>query len=399
MEAFMDENELSQSVALLLQHSAGIIKKYDERYRQTGLKYNIFKIARISEKEVIMCRVIADLLNPKGSHYKGDLYLKSFLDVVSPKKGVVSAKIDSLKKLNTAKAKVITEYSTDAKRRIDIVISDDNVFIPIEAKIWAGEQKDQVKDYAEYSRKKNKSENVPVLFLTLDGKDSETAKKDEYVSISFKEDIVSWLEQCLNKTETEKTPPIHEVIKQLLSAIKSILGETEDNKMNKEITEIISQSKETLLAAAAIKTAVEGLDGKTKEIFSDGIYKAVCEALPNAKWLPNEEGWDSIFIPIRHDDYSLWINYDWKLIQLAIENKKDAHSPEAEKLVDKMSELFGGENEKGASDVWTNYRVRFPGLEGSDDVDYLYDLYLQYAKKGDEVAKRIIEIVNELEKV
>jgi hypothetical protein len=307
--------------------------------------------------------------------------------------------MDIQAKLNTAKAKVITEYSTDAQRRIDIVISDGNVFIPVEVKIWAGEQKDQVKDYAEYSHKKNKNENVPVLFLTLDGKDSETAQKDKYVSISFKEDIVSWLERCLKETETENTPPIHEVIKQLLSAIKSILGETEDNEMNKDITEIISQSKETLLAAAAIKTAVEGLDGKTRELFLGGILEAVKKSLNNAVGLDSGDGWNAIYIPIRHDDYSLWINYDWKLIQLAFENKKDARSPEAEQLVKKMSELFGGENEKEASAVWTTYRARFPGLEGSDDVNYLYDLYLLYSKKGDEVAKRIIEIVNELEKV
>ena len=127
--------------ANLLQGSTDIIRIYDEKYRKTGLKYNVFKIARIYEKEVIMCRIIADLLNPKGSHYKGDLYLKLFWETVSPK-------IENAPKLDTPNAKVTTEYSIDARRRIDIAIEDGTVFIPIEVKIKAGEQGDYRADNA-----------------------------------------------------------------------------------------------------------------------------------------------------------------------------------------------------------------------------------------------------------
>lgn len=42
-------------------------------------EYNIFNVLEINEKEVIMCRLLADLLDPEGQHGCGILFLKSFL--------------------------------------------------------------------------------------------------------------------------------------------------------------------------------------------------------------------------------------------------------------------------------------------------------------------------------
>ena len=41
--------------------------------------YNVFHILGISAKEVIMCRFLADLLNPEGQHGCGISFLKSFM--------------------------------------------------------------------------------------------------------------------------------------------------------------------------------------------------------------------------------------------------------------------------------------------------------------------------------
>jgi len=84
--------------------------------------------------------------------------------------------------LDTANTKVTTEHRTNENRHIDIVIEDDKTFISIEVKIGAGEQKDQIKDYAQYTRKKNENRHVPVLYLTLDGHKSKTAADTDYVA-------------------------------------------------------------------------------------------------------------------------------------------------------------------------------------------------------------------------
>ena len=41
--------------------------------------YNIFSVLQIQSKEVLICRMIADLLNPRGQHGAGAEYLKIFL--------------------------------------------------------------------------------------------------------------------------------------------------------------------------------------------------------------------------------------------------------------------------------------------------------------------------------
>jgi hypothetical protein len=91
-----------------LKQCLDIQKKFQETDKETGQAYNIFKITGIYYKEVIMCRVIANLLNPKGSHHKGDIYLKLFIDTLPE-----DPCFNDYRKLDTEKAHVGKEYHTD----------------------------------------------------------------------------------------------------------------------------------------------------------------------------------------------------------------------------------------------------------------------------------------------
>lgn len=52
------------------------MKKYKEIFEKTGENFNIFKILRIETEEVFThSRFLCELLNPKGSHGKGSLFL------------------------------------------------------------------------------------------------------------------------------------------------------------------------------------------------------------------------------------------------------------------------------------------------------------------------------------
>jgi hypothetical protein len=53
------EQTLERNAARLLDGVTGIVKDFEERWRKTGEKYNIFKVAGIARKEVIMCRVLS----------------------------------------------------------------------------------------------------------------------------------------------------------------------------------------------------------------------------------------------------------------------------------------------------------------------------------------------------
>ena len=93
-------------------------------------------------------------------------------------------------------AVVTTEYLIDRERRIDIVIELGQRFIPIEVKIYAGEQKSQCYDYYTFARTKDK--NAKVVYLTLSGYfpskyskelDGRCVPDEDIVCISFKDDI------------------------------------------------------------------------------------------------------------------------------------------------------------------------------------------------------------------
>jgi len=52
----------------------------------------------------------------------------------------------------------------------------------------------------------------------------------QVTAISFSDDILNWLEKCLEQKETIKIAPIREVILQYMSAIRSFTNQMEDEK-------------------------------------------------------------------------------------------------------------------------------------------------------------------------
>lgn len=149
--------------------------------------YNIFKVMGIEYNEVIVCRFIGNLLNPKGSHGLAAEPLKQFIYNVLE---------DEISEENFEKATVVCEKHTDDNRRIDIVIYLPDKIYPIEVKIWAIDQNNQLEDYYRYCF--GKSEKDKIYYLTPYGwKPSDKSKgklHDNQIScISFSEHIKKWL--------------------------------------------------------------------------------------------------------------------------------------------------------------------------------------------------------------
>ena len=67
--------------------------------------YNIFSVLGIQGKEVLTCRFLADLMNPRGQHGQGAAFLRLFLDEV------LRMPVSSDEELNHAV--VTTEYLID----------------------------------------------------------------------------------------------------------------------------------------------------------------------------------------------------------------------------------------------------------------------------------------------
>lgn len=259
----MSEGVVYVEVSLLLTNISSITKTYELIKQHTGGHFNVFRIARIDQLEVVVCRVLHDLLNPKGSHCQGDVFLKEFIPVL----GVEFTDLDY------KTVQVYREYLIDEARRIDLYIKAVNFDIPIEVKIHALDQKNQCSDYFKYAR------NSKMIYLTKFGVEPTGGSLgelsvDNVLCLSFAVDIVDWLERCLQVHSIIKVASIREVLLQLIDAIKSFTNQIGDEEMN-DIEQLISGNSESmksaLLVIEGVKKSRVGLLKKLFQAFEDGI--------------------------------------------------------------------------------------------------------------------------------
>lgn len=255
------------SVKFLLSDIAHISEKHDLINKNIGAYFNVFDILGVSYDEVSICKFIYELINPKGSHYQGYLYLKLFIENVLHM---------NFSDYEYKKAIVCKEHVIKNERRIDLTIDIADKKIPIEVKIYAKDQNRQCFDYYKFYAK-----NSNVFYLTLDGKAPSKGSAEgltengndgyeEVSQISFERDILNWLNQCISQTETVKIAPIRETILQFIGVVRSMTNQLEQGKEH-EIVNLISSSKENMKNALEIK--------KSLEICNKNMIKKVLSAL------------------------------------------------------------------------------------------------------------------------
>lgn len=188
-------------------------------------KFNIFQVAKIWKSEEIHTSVIAELINPQSAfHDKGAVFLDKFLlwigrPLFSP---------EEREKLRNAK--VETEVPTREGRRIDLVISTDSLYLPFEVKIWAGDQKEQLRDYYKFAQEEAGRRNLNVAgiyYLTPDGREPsrqsrEGLSDDQICRLSFQGHILRWLEDCMG--EPDIPSDVLEIMRQLYDNISGRPG-------------------------------------------------------------------------------------------------------------------------------------------------------------------------------
>lgn len=215
--------------------------------------HNIFHTLGIDANEVIMCRFLADLWNPEGAHGYGTLFLKSFLRQVLHEDRICDKLL--------AHTDVVTEYVIEQNRRIDIVIRNARFFIPIEVKIYAGEQKGQCFDYASYGEGLN--HGIRLVYLTRFGTvPSEYSRKqadgpevlstDHILCISWEHDICGWLTGLLSQLKE----PLASIIMEYIDAIHGFADGREARMMNQTM-ELLYESADHFHAGIQIEKTMK----------------------------------------------------------------------------------------------------------------------------------------------
>lgn len=230
--------------------------------RRRGEAFNVFKVCGVNHYENLHSAIIAEWLDPFGSHGQNDLFLSLFLRC---------SVNDFADGFCSSKASVFTEYSTD-EGRLDILIEDHaGRAVIIENKIYAGDQDAQLKRYERFAQTKYLTGNFRLLYLTLDGVEAseQSGKGVDYEPISYKGTVLSWLEACLESVYDK--PLLRESMIQYRNLIKQLTGQDMDKTVEKEL---VAEMIRTPQAVAAILQAYPAWE---KEVLETKLFKPLEE--------------------------------------------------------------------------------------------------------------------------
>tara|TARA_R110002072_G_scaffold7503_2_gene40607 strand:- start:362128 stop:363405 length:1278 start_codon:yes stop_codon:yes gene_type:complete len=347
----MQEKISIEKTAQLLKRAKQIIRD-EERIRELkGEDFNIFSIlgAEFYENSTHSA-FIAELLNPRGSHHKGSQFLRLFLSKVLKEHGMLKLRdIESSdytnaflnNKVYVFKEKHIGHIDEQLQTggRIDILLKSGIHNITIENKINAKDQKHQLVRYFNYE-----TENNLVFYLTLDGKSPEdyskgALKEKNFKCISYKDDIRTWIEECIMHAYNE--PILRESLKQYLILIKKITHQMEDQAQEK-MYNLISDNLKT--ASAIYHNYLHAKD-EIKKRFRKKVFE--------------------LLVPVA-EKHNLDINYgapiDSKFSQIWL-LQKNLENPALRFAVESFS---GNHNDNGQGRMFYGLIVRNPD-EGIDD--------------------------------
>ena len=195
---------------------------------EDSLRFNLLSIIEKDRDEAhVHSKVIYNLLSQDWGKKDKETFLTLFLKEI----GIEDDNIyDKNWEVTREKA-----FDLDTiKGRLDFEIKSKDCIYIIEMKIDAGDQPEQLIRYQEFAKEQHKK--YKIFYLTLDGHNAskksigeeenlEENQKVEYTNISFKEEILNWLENCLKLVEGKENKLA--CINQYIASINKILGEKE----------------------------------------------------------------------------------------------------------------------------------------------------------------------------
>ena len=222
-------------------------KSKDYLYEDSS-RYNLLSIIEKDRDEAhVHSKVIYSLLSQNWGKIDKETFLTLFLKEIG-----IEDEIIYNEKWEVSREKV---FDLDTiKGRLDFEIKSKDYIYIIEMKIDAGDQPEQLMRYQKFAKEQHKK--YKIFYLTLDGHNAskksigeeenlEENQKVEYINISFKEEILNWLGNCLKLVEGKENKST--CINQYIASINKILGEK-----NTKIKDNILKSVENIKYAISL---------------------------------------------------------------------------------------------------------------------------------------------------
>jgi hypothetical protein len=190
------KNFLSQIVAMLPAFRA-VERQLDKNNGRRFLASALF-----DPNENASSRILADLLDPNGSHGQEDIFLRLFISIFLP---------DWEDTFQYGKAKIVCEHMTDKNRRIDITLTDGNYWIGVENKFrGAGDQENQIGHYLAFLKEKNRP--FRLIYLSPDGQEPTSIAISQNDQKTFINELISiaWIKTESQKRNQETPPKKHD---------------------------------------------------------------------------------------------------------------------------------------------------------------------------------------------
>ena len=330
MDTELDIQRFFQEVASI----CALGQAQQEERNRKGENYNLFSILNIERYELKHSALIANLLDPKGSHGCGDAFLRAFFEIAL--KGTAYP-FESSTPPNS-----YTEYYTgpiagDTGGRIDILVKSSRYGLIIENKIYAGDQDKQLTRYDNYGKETFGADGYLLVYLTLYGYDAskestatKSAEEVGYLRLSYAEDILRWLKQCVRLADNK--PLVRESLNQYIRTIKQLTYQDMNQKDIRKIIDLAVDHPEVVATLSSKRDAIaQGI--RKKYIFAelkkyadqkgwlyDDSESSYNEEEPKIRF--RKEGWDGSII-ISADSENKKSNYGWWMnLWIGIDSKE-----------------------------------------------------------------------------
>ena len=234
--------------------------------RQLSPDFNTFDY--INTDELGLSRILAALLDPKGSHAQQETFLRLFIEHCLPdmyKAPEWQVFLDSIDK-----TKVFVEQVTsrnNSLRRMDIYlqcqVGDNSYGVCIENKPYAADQFEQLKDYAEELEKRHpKVWYLAYLNESVNGPSEYSIKADDLKALTDKKrfthlrfsELLGWLKACQVECQNHS---VCEFLAQLIKFIQKQFMGIEDMNEDNAVLDIIQKNAATIDASIRVSNTVD----------------------------------------------------------------------------------------------------------------------------------------------
>lgn len=303
----------------LLNKVKDIRKKSEEtklRSFNKGKEFDVFSIVGLWDEEVnLHSAIIAELLNPNGSHGANDIFLKLFLQTIGKESFPINSRLVKPHSIRKITERYIGPKTDTTGGRLDIIIEDGTHALIIENKPGNEDQQNQLIRYNNYARK---FERYILVYLTKDGREASKLStgnnKIDYQCVSYT-DLINWLGKCSSESSSKQN--IKTIINQYKLHLKKIMGISMDDNNTEKLLSLLTQKNNALATKEIICMEHLWFD----EILKAYLFKPLQEYAKSIRWLYSEED-SGIYIhkdSWKHYGIFLWTDYKtWRDIYVSI---------------------------------------------------------------------------------